>query len=66
MVFHDDERKYGGTLSKNETNFLESFFTIQDFAYDLIARGISVSRVYSYLFWLHILEPGEFQRKGLR
>ncbi len=53
MPFHDDERKYRRMLSKIETNFPESFPTIQDFAYDLIAQGISVSRVYSYLLWLH-------------
>jgi len=53
MPFHDDERKYRRMLSKIEANFPESFPTIQDFAYDLIAQGISVSRVYSYLLWLH-------------
>lgn len=53
MAFHNDEKKYRRMLSKIEENFPESYTVIQDFADDLIAQGISVSRVYSYLLWLH-------------
>jgi len=53
MTFYDDERKYRNRLSRIKQEFPESYPLIEEFAFDLIAQGISISRVNSYLLWLY-------------
>ncbi len=53
MAFYDDERKYRNRLSRIKQEFPESYPLIEEFAFDLIAQGISISRVNSYLLWLY-------------
>ncbi len=42
MAFYDDERKYRNRLSRIKQEFPERYPIIEEFAFDLIAQGISI------------------------
>jgi len=52
MQFHSNEKYLQRILGKIKEKYPENYQLIEDFAEDLLAKGITAHRIYSYVLWL--------------
>ena len=52
MQFHSNEKYLQRILRRIEERYPENYQLIEDFAEDLLSKGITAHRIYSYVLWL--------------